>query len=317
MRLPTPRGPVSQALNDALTATPATVLSFPVSDPARPDDDAVALWTLHELHYRGFDDVDDRWEWAPGLMPLRERLEGSLEQRLRSRYAQAHTDTEGSVVDAVERVIAAHEGPSLARHVQRHATHEETLELLRQRSIYHLKEADPTSWVVARLEAEVKAPLMSIQYDEYGAGRADRLHHAMFGRGLAAAGLDATYGAYIDGAVLEVIEQNNALSLFGLHRRLRGAAVGHFAAFEATSAVPSRQLVQGLERLGFAPELVAYYDEHIEADAVHEQVVLREVCARLVEAEPDLRSDLLLGVWTCLELESRTATALLDSWEAA
>ncbi len=317
MLLPQPRGPITTTLTTALRGSPDVDVTFPVSDPVRPADDALALWIIHELHYRGFDHVDGRWEWEPSLMPLRRRLEDDLERRLRQRFAQAGPDLDGPVVEVVERLIDEHNGPSLARHVQRHATHGETLQLLRQRSIYHLKEADPTSWVIARLEADVKAALMTIQYDEYGAGRPDRLHHAMFGRGLAASGLDASYGAYIDETVPAVLEQNNALSLFGLQRRLRGAALGHFAAFEATSSLPSRQLAQGLDRLGFPPELVAYYDEHVEADAVHEQVVLRDVCTRLVASEPDLRDDLMLGVWTCLDLEARTATALLGSWEAA
>ena len=41
--------------------------------------------------------------------------------------------------------------------------------------------------------------------------------------------------AHLDDASVEVLEQNNAMSLFGLHRRLRGASLGHLAAFEATA----------------------------------------------------------------------------------
>ena len=96
------------------------------------------------------------------------------------------------------------------------------------------------------------------------------------------------YGAYVDEAPLEVLEQNNAMSLFGLHRRLRGAALGHLAAFEATSSMPSRRMAQGLQRLGLAEEMVDYYAEHVEADAVHEQLAVRDVCGALVEEEPEL-----------------------------
>ena len=72
------------------------------------------------------------------------------------------------------------------------------------------------------------------------------------------------------------------MSLFGLHRRLRGAALGHLAAFEATSSLPSRRMAQGL-----APARAArrrwshYYDEHVEADAVHEQLAVRTICGAL------------------------------------
>ncbi|WP_134767585.1 iron-containing redox enzyme family protein [Nocardioides sp. 1609] len=322
MRLPTPRGPLSDLVVGLLSRPVATdAVIFPVRDETRPDDEAITLWMLHELHYRGFEDVDEAWEWAPALMPLRHRLERNLERSLRRRFADGRPGRPGSpdrdVVADIEAVITASDGRSLARHVQRHASREETLHLLRQRSIYHLKEADPTTWVVPRLEATTKAALVQVQYDEYGVGDPARLHHELFARGMAASGLDRDYGAYIDETLLPVLEQNNALSMFGLHRRLRGAALGHLAVFEATSSVPSRQLAQGLARLEFPDAMVEYYDEHVEADAVHEQLVLHDVCAALVAAEPDQHDEVLFGAWTCLDLEGRTADALFDDWDVA
>jgi len=129
-----------------------------------------------------------------------------------------------------------------------------------------------------------------------------------------ASGLRPEHGAYVDESPAEILEQNNVLSMFGLQRRLRAAAVGHLAAFEATSSVPSRRLAQGLERLGFPDEMIGYYREHVEADAVHEQVALRDICVSLVEAEPALEPDVWFGAWACLDLEDRTARCLLDAW---
>ena len=171
--------------------------------------------------------------------------------------------------------VAEHDGPSLARFVQSGATEEQVLDLLRFRSVYHLKEADPTTWVIPRLPTGPKAALVELQYDEYGVGDPGRLHAHLFARGMEASGLRPEHGTYVDDAPVEILEQNNALSMFGLRRRLRGAAVGHLAAFEATSSLPSRRMAQGLERLGFPAEMIGYYTEHVEADAVHEQVALR------------------------------------------
>ena len=210
--------------------------------------------------------------------------------------------------------VADHDGPSLARHVQTAATEEQVLDLLRFRSVYHLKEADPTTWVVPRLPTAPKAALVELQYDEYGVGDPDRLHASLFARGMEASGLRPEHGTYVDDAPVEILEQNNALSMFGLQRRLRGAAVGHLAAFEATSSLPSRRMAQGLERLGFPAEMVAYYTEHVEADAVHEQVALRDICVPLVADDPTLEPDVWFGAWACLDLEDRTAHRLLDSW---
>ncbi len=190
--------------------------------------------------------ADDR-EWDPDLLRLRAELERDLEARLRERWAgpPAADFTEGFF-----DWVAEQDGVSLAAHVHRDADRDQVLELLRVRSIYHLQESDPTAWVVPRLGVRSKAALMELQYDEYGAGDPNRLHHHLFARGMEASGLDPSYGAYVDEAPLEILEQNNAMSLFGLHRRLRGAALGHLAAFEATSSLPSRKMAQGLERLG-------------------------------------------------------------------
>lgn len=320
MRLPAARGPLTDHLFALLRSAPAdhgALSADPGATPAETPDADLALWVLHELHYRGFDDVDDSWERHPALAPLLHRLESDLEARLRSRWPGPEAYAHLGVADALEAMIDDDDGPSIARHVQRHATREQAEALLRQRSLYHLKEADPTSWAVPRLEAGAKAALLQVQYDEYGAGDPARLHHALFARGLADSGLDAAYGAHVDEASPEVLEQNNALSLFGLRRSLRGAALGHLAVVEATSSLPSRQLAQGLRRLGFAESMAEYYDEHVEADAVHEQLVLHDVCERLVAEDPSLRDDVLLGGWTCLDLEARTAGALLEAWAEA
>jgi hypothetical protein len=159
--------------------------------------------------------------------------------------------------------------------------------------------------------------LVELQYDEYGAGDPNRLHSHLFAKGMEAAGLRAEYGAYVDEAPLEILEQNNAMSLLGLHRRWRGAALGHLAAVEATSSLPSRRMAQGLERVGLAPDMVEYYTEHVEADAVHEQLAVRAICGALVEAEPTLVDDVFFGAFTCLDLEARTARMLLAQWDVA
>ncbi len=325
--LPTPRGSLSRRLVELLRS-PVDDAATPLrAGAAAPEDRAISLWVLHELSYRGFIGVDEAWEGSPALAFLRRDLEADLESRLRDRFVQATRREDPALTaaaaepddvgEALMALAAAHEGPSVARHVQRTATRAEVVELMRQRSIYHLKEADPTSWTVPRLEAGPKAALLQVLYDEYGVGDPARLHHELFARGLRDAGIDATYGAHIDSALPEVLEQSNVASMFGLQRRHRAAALGHFAAFEITSSVPSRQLAQGLDRLGFPASLVAYYDEHVEADAVHEQVAARDVCGSLVAEDPALRDDVLFGAWTCLDLESRTGARLLDAWARA
>ncbi|WP_244962950.1 iron-containing redox enzyme family protein [Nocardioides dongkuii] len=312
MLTPKARGRLSAAVVETLTAGKTDVAAV---DPESPEDAAIALWSLYELHYRGFDDVDDAMEWHPALLGVRHELEQDLEATLRSRYTP-HA-YEGDLAEALFTYVAEHDGPSIARHVQTGADEQQVLDLVRLRSVYHLKEADPTSWVVPRLPAAPKAALVELQFDEYGGGDPNKLHHHLWALSMDDLGLRAEYGAYVDDAPLEILEQNNAMSLFGLHRRLRGAAMGHLAAFEATSSMPSRRMVQGLERLGLSDQLVRYYAEHVEADAVHEQLAARMICGALVAEEPALADDVFFGAFSCLDLEDRFARMLLDQWGVA
>ncbi len=318
MILPKPRGSLSEAVFATLLTAP-DVSPLPRIEPDDEADAALALWVLYELSYRGFEDVSDEAEWDPVLLGVRRELERGFEARLRDRWPghEIPPEHEGDLAAALFAYIEGHDGPSLARFVQTGATEEQVLDLLRFRSIYHLKESDPTAWVLPRLPTAAKAALAELLYDEYGAGNPNRLHHQLFARGMEAAGLRSEYGAYIDDVPLEVLEMNNALSLFGLHRRLRGAAMGNLAAFEVTSSVPSRRLAQGLEKLGMAEEMIGYYTEHVTADAVHDQIAVRSICGDLVAEEPEQLGEVFFGAFTCLDLEARLATLLLGRWESA
>ena len=320
MLLPKPRGALSDVLFEAMRTEPKAWEALHSIKADNSDDAQISLWAIYELHYRGFEDVDDELEWHPDLLRVRRALEEDFERSLRGRCRipelPAPSD-EAQFAETLVNFIEDHDGRSLATFVQRQADTDQVLDLLRMRTIYHLKESDPSAWVVPRLGVRTQAALMELQYDEYGAGDPNRLHAHLFARGIEACGLDPTYGAYINDAPAEVLEQNNAMSLFGLHRRLRGAALGHLAAFEATSSQPCRRMSQGLDRLGLPAEIIAYYDEHIEADAVHEQLAIRAICASLVAAEPALANDVFFGAFTCLDLESRFAEAVLAESDAA
>jgi len=107
------------------------------------------------------------------------------------------------------------------------------------------------------------------------------------------------------------------MSLFGLHRGLRGALVGHFATVEITSSPGSRHLANALRRLDAGPAAQRFYDEHdeyVEADAVHEQVVRHEVVDGLLRAEPFLDGDVVFGVSATGFLEGRLGERLLTRW---
>jgi hypothetical protein len=305
MRIPLPCGPLSQAVHDhLLDGRPLPEAPEPAPDTR---DHALALWTLYELVYRGFDDVDPDLEWSPEVVALRNRLGRDLEAWLRARFA----DHDGPR-DLQAIVEADTEHPGVARFVRDDATVEDVRRVLQQRSVYHLKEADPQCFLLPRLEPAAKAALTELQYDELGDGQAERVHQHLFAQAMEAAGLDPTYGAYVDVADEETLTLNNAMSLLCLNRRLRHAALGHLAAFEATSSLPSADMVRGLRRLGMDEAVAFYYDEHVEADAVHEHLA-RTICDLATGGDPLLEEEVAFGAFVCVDTEERCATRLVPA----
>lgn len=324
MQLPMPRGPLSAAvlaaLRDDTPLDPAHLVAQVEAvdgDVLLDEDVQVALWSMYELHYGGFDGVDESWEWEPDLLRVRQALERRLEQRLRELTAGDVAAALRSSGDVAARIFAqtdASDGPSLSRFLQREATAEQFREVLVHRSLYQLKEADPHTFVIPRVQGSAKVALMELQFDEYGAGRPERQHATLFAEGMEECGLDRSHGAYVDAVPACTLALNNAMSLLCLHRRLRAAALGHLAAIEVTSSLPCRKYVQGLRRLDLSPAMADYFDEHVEADAVHEQVATRDVCATLVEHEPDLAEDVCFGVAVSLHLDELLADHVLTSF---
>lgn len=275
----------------------------------------LALYMCYELHYRGFAGVDPTWEWNPALLHLRGQLERAFLAAVRRDVGSIDPDHTAAVeMDAISIESVDGTGPSYW--LRDNGTWEQMREYFVHRSIYHLKEGDPHAWAIPRLSGQAKASFVAVEYDEYGAGRGQRVHQQLFADLLDAAGLDSTYLGYLDVVPAESLATVNLMSLFGLHRWLRGAAIGHFASTEITSPPGSRRLVQALQRLGAPPQCVAFYSEHVEADAVHEQVVRHDVVGDLVAREPQLDRDVVFGIRAHAAVEDRLAEVMMASWKA-
>ncbi|MDF2508270.1 MAG: hypothetical protein K0Q52_2129 [Microbacterium sp.] len=321
------RGPVSRAVIERLTGAdpagpdPATLAAEAIavsSDIVRDDDIQLALFVLYASAYGSLPQLDADLEWDPTLVTTRRILEDAFESALRASVPipELPEPTVDSVGRALFALAAADTGPSLSRHIAKKATREQAEEMLIQRSVYTLREADPHSWAIPRLEGRAKAALVEIQSDEYGGGRPQRVHAELFARAMRAAGLDSTYGAYVDDAPAVTIASHNMMSMFGLNRRLVGAIVGHLAAYEMTSSIPCRLYADGLHRLGFEPDVAAYFEEHVEADAVHEQIAGRDLAGSLAEDHPELLPDILFGAAACLTVDGWGGEHILESWTA-
>jgi hypothetical protein len=317
-KLPPPRGRLSERLLGVLVGPVRRPPLIPVhrpGDPLADEDLHLSLYLLYELHYRGLPGVDDRWEWNPSLLELRGRLEAVFEEALLEAVPLARESVAADEVDLALRAISQEPSPPLSLYVRSAATLDQVREFVVHRSAYQLKEADPHSWAIPRLFGAPKAALIEIQTDEYGRGRADWIHAELFAQAMRALSLDSAYGAYlplIPGVTLATV---NLMSLLGLHRRWLAAIVGHLALFEMTSSIPNRHYARGLRRLGLGPQARLFFEEHVTADAVHENVAAVDLAGGLVRQEPAAAGGVLWGARVLNLLESRWARHLLESWE--
>ena len=83
-----------------------------------------------------------------------------------------------------------------------------------------------------------------------------------------------------------------------------------------TSSVPNRRYATGLRRLGFGDDATDFFDEHVTADAVHENVAAVDLAGGLARQDPTLAADVLWGARALVALEGRWAKHLLAAWEA-
>jgi Iron-containing redox enzyme len=318
MKLPCARGPLSEGFLQFVTRNRCR-LPEAYADPAAIlfDHDAqLSLFLAREMHFSGLEDVDPELEWEPAVERFRASLESSMLEALERAVGPPAPCPADALPGAIRELVEVDEEPALSRFLGSQADARQFREFVIHRSAYQLKEADPHTFTLPRVRGPAKAAMVEIQADEYGGGRFERMHSELFAKTMRALGLDPSYGAYIDRIPATTLASVNLISLFSLHRRWRGASVGHLAAFEITSPQPNRRYARGLRRLGFGPAATEFYDEHVEADSVHENIALYDLAQALARDEPELGGDIMFGVRCLLYCEDRFATHLLEAWRA-
>ncbi|MGW8782251.1 iron-containing redox enzyme family protein [Streptomyces sp. NPDC055796] len=252
-RLVEGRGDLSDAVIGALrTGTPPVYAPGAVlkADPWG-DDLQLAPYLLYELHYRGFEEVDDAREWDPDLLRLRQAIEARFLHALRTELADAPRSVEDAFAPLLVEPVDLSD--SLSHHLETEGELWQLREYAALRSLYHLKEADPHVWVVPRLTGRAKAAMVAVEYDEFGAGRADRIHARLFADLMTDLGLDPAYGRHLEQAPAPLLATVNLMSLFGLHRALRGALVGDRPARRPSREPHPRSLDPRTQRTAHAP----------------------------------------------------------------
>jgi hypothetical protein len=316
--LPAPVGPLTAGLFEQLRQAPHELLRLPQvdGDPLAGDDHQLALYACYELGYRGWEDVDDEWEWETTLIELRRRLEDRFERALLNGVSEVPDPPGEDVAERLNALIEADDSPSVAQFLAGRGSREQIRELLVHRSLYGLKEADPHARAIQRLSGDPKSALLEILADEYGAGRPERLHSRLYRQAMDAFGLDGTENAHagrIPGVTLATI---NLMSLLGAHARWCPALIGHFALTEMTSSAANRGYARAVRRVEPESRQAAdYFEEHVEADAVHDLVAAHDLAGGLAKAEPGLAERIVFGARALMFVEARFARHVLGAWQ--
>jgi hypothetical protein len=314
-RLPDPRGPISEAILEALRRAPGPVgLPFLGDVDMLDDDDAqLALWCCYQLHYLSFAGVDDAWEWEPALLATRRTLERQFVARLTDEIGPPSAVPAAAVRPALTALVKG-DGPSLSTFLLEHGSRGQMREFLAHRSVYQRKEADPHTWAIPRLRGRAKAAMVTIQYDEYGRGVSDAMHAELFATTMRAFDLDPAIGAYLDVLPGSTLATDNLVTMFGLHRTWRAACVGRLALFEMTSVGPMGRYALALQLLGVDFPARRFYQVHVVADELHQHFALDDMVAGLLEEEPAVGGEVLFGAHALALVESRFTRHLLDAW---
>jgi pyrroloquinoline quinone (PQQ) biosynthesis protein C len=314
-RLPAARGDLSDHLFSTLIG-PVTDGTLERVEPSDADDEAIALFVLQEIGYRGVDGVDPAWEDDIGFLSMRSALERDLEARVRARTP----DRRGSsIADAVQALLDEADGPSLASWMEESAELDHLREFAVHRSAYQLKEADPHTFAVPRLaQGRAKAALLEIQADEYGGNVPSNAHAELFASSMIALGLDPSAGPDLDRLPATTLATSTFLNLLGRSRRLAGACVAHLCVFEMTSVEPMAHYAQAVRRLvpdDMATEAARFFDVHVAADGYHAQLAVHDLLDGLDEDHPDLAADAFFGAAGLMVLEADFTEQLLGAWK--
>ena len=212
-------------------------------------------------------------------------------------------------------MISQSSGRSLSARLAESGTLDQFREYAIHRSLLQLKEADPHTWAIPRLGGAPKAALVRLQADEYGEGIERDMHQNLFAVTMLALGLDPSYGAYLDRVPGPTLATVNVPSFFGLHRRHRGALVGHLAVFEMTSVEPMGTYAAALRRLGLPWGARHFFEVHVVADAHHQTLAAEELAGGLVAQDPSLAEDVLFGARATMAVEGLCSENIMTAWD--
>ena len=188
-------------------------------------------------------------------------------------------------------------GPSMGAFYREEVTLDQLREVVAQRSLFFLKEPDPWTMVIPSLHGEAKAGLIDLILDEYGWGRYEQMHSTVYATLMGKLGLETGYDHYLDRTAWPFLAGLNYQAMLARHRRLCRRMYGYVYLVESDSPGSMQNYIAAYRRNGIEdPDVLTFYELHIDADEGHADVALNEVVMPVVRAEPEAARDIARGV---------------------
>ncbi len=322
MQLPNHRGPVSETLVRLLRRPPEPGDKSILDEISATDELSVSredlqlsLFLCYGLQYCLFGEPAQYWEWNTSLIELRQRLERCFQRELDDAVGELPAMDVEELPGFLMELGKPSRGRSLSRYIRQEATMDQFKEFLMHRSVYSLMEADHHSLAIPRVRGGGKPALVEIQSDEYGGGIPGRLHSELFELTLSELDMLTEFGSYFEDVPAYSLATVNLISYVGTYGRQRGALLGNLAITEIGSHHVNRNFQNGLQRLNGSDSSWLFFQEHIVADAVHEQLAAYDMCGKFAQENPRELSSVIFGALAAAELGARANESILSSWE--
>ncbi|HEY3864536.1 MAG TPA: iron-containing redox enzyme family protein [Solirubrobacteraceae bacterium] len=256
------------------------------------------------------------------LAAVRLCLESAFEQQL-ARVADVSESPPQDASDALNWLTdlalkrPLFDGPSMGDFYREKATLEQLREVVAQRSLFFLKEPDPWAMVIPSLRGAAKAGLIDLILDEYGWGRHDQMHSTVYAKLMEKLGLSTGYDDYFDQTSWQLLAGLNYQAMLARQRRLCRRMYGYIYLVEADSPSSMRNYLEAYARAGVEdPEILLFYQLHIDADVGHADVALNEVVAPVLRSEPAAAGEIARGIVEGRYLHSLFARHLHNRFSA-
>ncbi|MFE9023546.1 iron-containing redox enzyme family protein [Streptomyces sp. NPDC007808] len=312
------------ALNTDLDFRKEVVLACrELVDTAYGQGDELALWNLHDILARIYDDDFG----PPGVdradketQPIHRDIAAVLEKAVLERELADITDDEVSSYpedpDAYVTWLKARIGdhgsrrhPLYREYLRNEAGVEEFRFFLAQESNLDPRFDDILALMQLGVSGQQKLELAANYWDEMGNGDPADVHTAMFARALRTVGADDAYIA--KNQLLETRISGNLSACLALSRRHYLKAVGFMGVTEYMVPIRFRDFVDGWRRAGLPEDGVRYHELHIGIDAQHASGWFKNVVKPLIRDDPRSGREIATGALIRLNSSLRYLDAVL------